>query len=414
MNSAKNLIAKQPILSLDEEIIGYELLFRTSLHTNASSIVNNKVATSKVLSDAIQNFGIRKLLGESKAFINVDRSFLLDKVIETIPKEHFVLEILEDVTMDKALVSRIEELYNKGYQIAIDDMDLSEEMCSNFSPILPYTSIVKIDVQVAGSLERLQKKVGQLAEYEVSLLAEKVETQEVFEECKALGFSYFQGYFFSKPQIIEGAKLDPRKSVVLDIIGMLQNNEEITKIVGAFNKNPDLTINLLKYMNASATGIKMEISSIQQAITLLGRSMLSHWVTLFLYSDLVTTDKNMSALMETVQLRAELMSNLSKRFKKDDGKSAQKAYLVGLLSLIDTVFKVPMQEILEESLLDMEIKTALLEKKGYLGQLLKLAIIFDKGNYKNIAIILEKINMSVMELSTILSKSFSTVKMRYS
>lgn len=414
MNSAKNLIAKQPILSLDEEIIGYELLFRTSLHTNASSIVNNKVATSKVLSDAIQNFGIRKLLGESKAFINVDRSFLLDKVIETIPKEHFVLEILEDVTMDKALVSRIEELYNKGYQIAIDDMDLSEEMCSNFSPILPYTSIVKIDVQVAGSLERLQKKVGRLAEYEVSLLAEKVETQEVFEECKALGFSYFQGYFFSKPQIIEGAKLDPRKSVVLDIIGMLQNNEEITKIVGAFNKNPDLTINLLKYMNASATGIKMEISSIQQAITLLGRSMLSHWVTLFLYSDLVTTDKNMSALMETVQLRAELMSNLSKRFKKEDGKSAQKAYLVGLLSLIDTVFKVPMQEILEESLLDMEIKTALLEKKGYLGQLLKLAIIFDKGNYKNIAIILEKINMSVMELSTILSKSFSTVKMRYS
>jgi EAL and modified HD-GYP domain-containing signal transduction protein len=407
-----NLIAKQPILCIDQNIIGYELLFRTHKHINASMIRDNKAATFKVVTDAMQNFGIKKLLGESKAFINVDRSFLMDDIIDNIPKEHFVLEVLEDVEIDEEILTRIEALHAKGYQIAIDDMDLSDAMCANFASILPYTAIVKVDVNEIECLEKFRDKIDKLIALEVELLAEKVETHDIFEQCKGMGFSYFQGYYFAKPQIIEGKKLDPRKSIILDIIGMLQANEEIDKIVHAFSSNLDLTINLLKYMNASSTGIKIEIASIQQAITLLGRIKLSHWATLFLYSNLVNDDKNMSALMESVELRGELMIQLARRYKNGDSQLELKAYLVGLLSLIDSVFNMPIEEVMSESLFDAEIKSAILDRKGFLGQILKLSIIFEKGNYTNISVILKKINMSVDELSKILSIAFSNVKQK--
>ena len=245
-------------------------------------------------------------------------------------------------------------------------------------------------------------------EYDVKFLAEKVETHEEFEMCKALGFEYFQGYFFAKPVIIEGRKIDPNRLGVMKLSQLLQSDAEIEEIIREFDYHPDLMINLLKYINTSAFSLRTEIKSIPQAINMLGRLPLAQWLTLFLYGDCLRERREMSILIDAILLRAELMTLLCRHYKKSR-EECERAHLCGLLSMVDTVFGVPLHEVFEQISFDPEIEAALLKKEGFFAKILIVARVIEQGDFTKIQKLTEKIKMPINELYAILSHAYENV-----
>ena len=399
------LIGRQPIFDRDGELYAYELLFRDS-ERNAADIVDNHAATSKVLADTLHTFGVAPLVGNHRAFLNIDQGFLHDPVIETIPPENFILEVLETVQVDRLLIERIAELKHLGYTFALDDIHFGDVQIETFRPLFEYISIVKVDFLVADPAT-IREKMRLFEPYPVIFLAEKVENEVIFEAAKALGFSFFQGYFFARPAILESKKIDPAKNTIVHLIKMIQEERELPEIAEAFKTAPELTINLCRFINSSSFTTRKDICSVPQALSLLGRRMLLRWLTLCLYTT-SKEEKYYTPLMETAMTRAEIMSMLAIRFRLDE-KLVNKAYLIGLLSLLDVIMHVPMEEIFKQIPFHKRVKKAVLRGEGELGRLLHVTRIIEEGNVQKVRRTLQKIKMSENELSTILAQSYYLV-----
>lgn len=404
----KILLARQPIFDSQNNIFAYELLFRDS-RKNQATITDSRYATAHVLSGSFSAFGLDKIVSDNKAFINIDEDFLLDDVIETIPSERFVLEILENVTVDKRVVNRVTELKEKGYSFALDDLCLNDEaQMENFKPLFEHVDFAKIDILATKNITKIQQKLDYLNSFKnLSVLAEKVETAAIFEDCKKMGFELFQGYFFSKPKILQAKKLDIKYSAIISLIEKLNSGAPIAKIEEEFHSNPNLTVGLLKYINSSIINTKKEISTIPQAVNMLGRQPLIQWLTLNLYA---STEEHpyRSSLLQTVMLRAELMASMARHYKLDKNRT-DKAYLVGLVSLLHALLHIPIDAIFKDIPFDKEIEKAVLQRDGALGKLLKIVSVFEKGDFFKIQTLLEKIKMNENALSDIMSRAYINV-----
>lgn len=404
------LVGRQPILDTEMRQYAFELLFRHRRQDSAE-ILDSHHATSKVLHDALNNIGLSSLIGNSTAFINVDYKFLMDPVIELIPPQRFVLEILEHVQVDDALIERIQYLKELGFIFAIDDLDLSEAMMQNFTPLLHLVSILKIDIQTLQSPQQAKEKIAQLSSYNFKFLAEKVETIEEFHWCQEVGFHYFQGYFFAKPTIVEGKKLSPNKLTVLRLVALLRADEELVKIEQEFSSNPALSINLLRYLNSAAFSFKSDISSIRQAIGMLGRSPLIQWLTLFIYAESAEKLQN-NPLLITALVRAETMTEIAKHYKMNK-QMTDKAYLTGLLSCLECMMQARFPDIFNQIRFEADIVEALIDHRGKLGTLLALALAVEQGEDK-IDKMLSKLRITSDTLSDIISRCYENVNEKYS
>ncbi|MDQ1339301.1 MAG: hypothetical protein QG567_453 [Campylobacterota bacterium] len=398
-----SFIGRQPILDLNKNIFGYELLFRDS-DENVACFIGDRYATSKVLTNTFNSFGLKNLVGESRAFINIDQHFIHDPAIETVPAENFMLEILETVIVDEAFVKRVKELKELGYIFVLDDITLCEKQLKNFKPILEYISIIKIDMLKIQNMEEIYEKLSQFNN-KIEFLAEKVEDETVFIKCKELGFRYFQGYFFAKPQVLKNKKLDPSSSLIMNIIQKIEQDAETKEIIEEFKKNPDICMNLFKYMNSSSFFTKKDICSIPQALNILGRKPLMKWLMLCMYS---TSKKSccFSVLLETAISRAEIMTMLASKYNQEQ-KIIEKAYLVGLISLFDAIMQTAFEEIFSEINFHQIIKDAVLKKEGTLGKFLKIVLIIEEGDIEKVRKLLKKINLKESELSEILTRCYS-------
>lgn len=405
------LIARQPIFDGNGGIYAYELLFRDSKQ-NFATVTDNRHATATVLANTFNTFGLDRIVESSKAFINVDKAFLFDDVIESIPPSRFVLEILESVEVDNALLTRIETLKSKGYAFALDDMSMSDENIEQFRPLFEMIDIAKIDFSLTRNIDTLQQKMAQLSAFDITFLAEKVENVDTYEYCKYLGFEYFQGYYFERPKILEAKKLEPGHVAVIKMVELVNGGAEIQKIEKEFNHNPGLTLNMLRYINSSHFSTQKEICSIAQAVNLLGRHTLLQWLILNLYSS-TKQNKYKNYILQAVMLRAEIMFTLAQR-RKLTTETANKAYLIGLLSLLDALLHIPKADIFSEFSFDKEITDAVLSHRGTLGTLLKIATVFEQGDFSSIRQILGKIKMNKDELSTMLSQCYVKVINRQS
>lgn len=399
------LIGRQPIFDTEGRLHAYELLFRES-ELNQATIVDNHAATSKVLADTLHTFGLASLVGNHRAFLNIDHGFLHDPVIETIPPENFVLEILETVQVDPSLIDRIAELKNLGYIFALDDIHFGDAQIKTFRPLFNFISIVKVDLLITDRTT-IREKMKLFEPYPVTFLAEKVESEADFEAAKALGFRFFQGYFFARPSVLESKKIDPAKNTIIHLIKMLQEERELPEIADTFKTAPELTINLCRFINSSSFTTRKDICSVPQALSLLGRRMLLRWLTLCLYTT-SKEEKYFTPLMETAMTRAEIMSMLAIRFGMEE-KLVHKAYLVGLLSLLDAIMHVPMEELFRQIPFHKRVQKAVLRGEGQLGQLLHIIRVIEEGNERKILRTLKKIKMSETELSTILTQSYYIV-----
>lgn len=403
-------IARQPILNKDQALFGYELLFRDSLD-NYAKINDDVYAISKTLINLFDNFGVDSILGNFKGFINVSEDFIMQDVVNIIPKDRFIFEILETTNVSEELTDRIKDLKSNGYIFALDDFIFTRDYVKMFAPLFGYVDFIKVDIQQIspeGEIVdkiKLAKGMEKIKKIPANFLAEKVETREEYLFCKDLGFDYFQGYYFAKPAIMTSKSIDPSRMVTVKLINMINKGESVSKIVDVFNVNPDLSYSLLRFINSAAFFFRSDIRSISHAINLLGLSNLQNWLILLSYAG---NEKHAlaSPLFHTAATRAKLMELMTdKKYNSKDKRES--AFLVGLLSFIDVLYKRPIDELLQKLSIEKEIHDALRYYEGFYGQLLYICILESKEHFGEMTKKLGNMGFSVDEFNEAKLKSIS-------
>jgi c-di-GMP-related signal transduction protein len=364
-------LARQPILNRNGKIFAYELLFRDSPLSESAVIHNGVQATAQVLENVLNNIGLSKLIGNHKAFVNCSREMLCDNLFCLLNPDRFVLEILETVTPDEAIIRVVEQYHKKGFQLALDDFVYTPETIEQWAPVFPYISYVKMDL-----VENTPKNRALAAAYfkakGISILAEKVETEFDFQECLKEGYDFFQGFFFAKPELVTTRKMDSTTAAILDLLKKLKSESSLDEISRAFENYPELIHKLLSYLNSS-NSFKKPLMTIQEALNQIGVDHLNHWLLLLLYARPEMGESPQSSpLFQNATHRARFLENLGKAIDPKSDFSA-KAFIVGLMSRMDALFKMPFQNILPSLSVDKDIQEALLYKNGRLGLLLRLA-----------------------------------------
>ncbi len=401
-------IARQPIVTANDSVYGYEILFRSLQEDGTVSVgfSDEMIATTRVVVNTLNHIGLHEVVGDGFGFINIDQELLLDDILLSLPKERFVIELLEHITVNDKVLERIKYLKSLGYKLALDDAHCADDFMENFGPILPFMDILKLDVSLIEK-SKLEERMQQFKSLSCQLLAEKVETKEDYEYYKKIGCTLFQGYFFAKPDIIKKEALDPAYKKIFKLINLLDQDVEIDEISQAFEESPEVTIQLLRFMNSGALGLSAKIRSIAHAITLLGKRPLKQWLLLIAFSKSHNQfDQSFhSPLLMLAQSRAKLMSELMKKFSKDPN-APHEAALVGVLSLIDVITHTSMEVVLSELHMAEEIESALLKHHGELGTLLNLAKSMETFDIEQANFFLENLNLSHHTLETALLASY--------
>jgi len=369
MQDANYLIGRQPILDRNEQVVAYELLFRSAGPRNCATVADATQATASVIINALSGFGLERILGSQKGFINMELDMLLSDSLGILPRERVVLELLESLVVTPELVERCRVLKQEGFQLALDD----HEYDPSYKELYGIVDIVKVDLLQTPS-PRLAGMVEKFRPYPVKLLAEKVETQEEYRLCRDLGFEYFQGFYFAKPSVMEKRRIDESGAALLRLMDLLMKDAELVMIERAFRESPGLTYKLLLLVNSVSLGLRGKIQNIRHAVAILGRQQIKRWVQLALFvSD--TNKGPESPLVEFVAVRAAFMEQLAYRHPglKDNGDAGEQAFLTGILSLLGSIYDVSMDEILANLSLPEAVKEALTTRSGALGQLLQLS-----------------------------------------
>ncbi len=358
-------IGRQPIYDRQLDVHAYELLFRHSA-ANAAEILNGDEATSRVILTTLTEIGLENIVGRQPAFINLTRGFILGKYPLPNLAGRLVLEVLEDIEMDEALIGGLRRLAGQGFRIALDDFIYRPHL----APLVDLADVVKIDLR---ALERadVEQHVQQLRRgHRVQLLAEKVETQEEFDFCRDLGFDYFQGYFLCKPNVIRGRATPPNRLAALRLLAELQKPQiDFPELEQLIVQDVALTYRVLRYINSAFFGLRQKVESVHRAIVLLGIDALRTLASLIVLSRI---DDKPHELLTTALLRAKMCELLSERDR-------EAAFTVGLFSMLDAMMDRPLPELLERVPLADAVVAALLHRGGALGQVLEAVIGYERG-----------------------------------
>jgi EAL and modified HD-GYP domain-containing signal transduction protein len=375
-------LGRQPILDRDQRLVAYELLFRSG-HVNASEVTDDLQATASVINHAFGEMGIQAVLGPHRGFINVSADMLHSDMIELLPREQVVLELLETIEINGGIVSRCHELRQKGFSLALDDFVFDEA----YLPLLDIVDIVKIDLLLHDP-DALRNAVQRLKQWPVKLLAEKVDSTEQAQYCMDLGFDLFQGYYFAKPSILSVKRADPAHLSLMKLLGLVLGDAGTHEIEQAFKQSPGLTYNLMRLVNSVAAGVGKKIGSVSQAIMVLGRRQLQRWLQLSLFT-LQPGSRYPSPLMQLAASRGKFMEILAGK-ENLDRDYRDEAFMTGILSLLDVLLGMPHEEIVAQLNLTENVRMALLRREGDLGRLLLLAEYVEQADRTSAAALLAK------------------------
>jgi len=368
-------VARQPIFDKNLNTYAYELLYRSRLESDNIEADGSfdDVATSNVISYTFMDFGLDRVVGNRVAFLNMTRNFLIDSDPLPMVKDQVVLEILEDIIVDDEVVAGVKNLVEQGYKIALDDFIFNE----SWWPLIKLAHIIKLDI-LAIDEQQLRQHVEMLKKEDVLLLAEKVETQEQYEMCKELDFDFYQGYFFTKPTLVQDVTLAANQVSILNLLTKLQNpGVEFDEIEQIVSTDLNLSYKLLKLLNSAAVGLPRKIDSIHQGLVILGFRAIRSWSTLIALSSIKT---DIPELMTVGLVRAKMCEQIADEF----GVEKETAFLVGLFSVLEALMAHPMSELLTLIPLSDSVKEALLDQSGELGPLLKTVMLYEQGLWDNI------------------------------
>lgn len=368
-------VGRQPIFDTNLNVFAYELLYRSAQQAvNSAGAVDGDQATTATIINTFVEIGFDKLVRDKMAAINLTEQFLLDDNKLPFSPKQVILEILEDVPVTPALIAAVQRLVDKGYIIALDDYLYNPA----HAPLLKLAKIVKIDL-MALSDQELKEHVQVLKQYNVKLVAEKIETPQEYLYCRELGFDYFQGYFLSRPQIISGEKLPANRLTVLNLLAVLHNpNADADDLAEAINTDVTTSYKLLKMINSAAFNLQREIQSIQQGVMLLGRRKLSSWASMLSMSSL--SDRP-SEILRTAMIRAKMCELLAEKSKE---REIDRYFTVGLFSALDLLLQRPLPKLLEPLPLGEDVLEGLLYHRGRLGDVLSCVMAYEISDWRNV------------------------------
>jgi c-di-GMP phosphodiesterase len=359
-------LARQPILNRGQDLFAYELLFRNT-DMRVANVTNDLSATASVIAHASQ-LGMEKVIGDSLGFVNVDAAVLRSDIFQFLPKERVVLEIVETMRVTPELLQRISRLVQEGFRFALDDVITDSE---DVRQLLPLVEIIKFDLRDM-PLSALLKLTPQFKRANKTLLAEKVETREQFDTCMDLGFDLFQGYFFARPAILSGKKLSPSQMAIMQLLGQITSDADTSDIENSIKSDIALCFNLLRLVNTPAIGVPRKIDSVNQALMVLGRDQLKRWLQIMLYAEPCKKGQAMTPLLNLAATRGRMLELMAHSMNPESRGMRDTAFTVGIMSLMDTLFSLPMTEILEQVAVVDTVSDALLYRKGPYGDMLRL------------------------------------------
>ena len=380
-------IGRQAILDQQKNVYAYEILFRSDLKNAFDPNLDGNVATQSVMVNAMLDFGMNKLVSDKRAFINFTEQNLLTRAPKLLPSETVVVEILENVQPTSEILEAVKELKEAGYKIALDDFVL----LPGYEPLIEMADIIKVDFRITESPEE-RKKMREILPKHVRLLAEKIETEEEFQQALTYGYVLFQGYFFCKPTILQQKRLTSNALSKMRLLREInRQNVDFSAITGVISSDTNLVHKLLTYINSAGVGLANHVSNLKQATVLLGASGVRRWVTLV---SLQTFSEDKPPELFTLSLmRAKFCELIAAKLKRS-GLTADTGFLLGMFSLLDVLLNLPMEEVLKKVNLSDELTDALLGKDNDLRRLLDLVIAYEKGDWDTVIAYCERENLS--------------------
>lgn len=394
MAEKKFFLGRQPILDCEQNLYGFELLFRSAdtLHANVTDYLQ---ASASVIFDALSSFGLIEILGKHKGFINVNADVLMSEALELLPPERIVIELLEHVPITETVINRCRELKEKGFSLALDD-HVYEPV---YEPLYEVVDIIKVDLLRTG-MDQLPRELETFRRWKPKLLAEKVETFEQYEYCNALGFTYFQGYYFARPVVLTRTRVDVGRLAIVKLFNQLVSEVDIDELETTFKQNPNMILNLLRLVNSVSVGLKEKITCLRHAIMVLGYHQLRRWAMMALFAN-NTQAVGDNPLLVMAATRARLMESVisEQPAARLDRDYPDRAFMTGILSLADALLKVPIEEVVASLNLNEDVRQALLAREGELGTLLLLVEKIERDDFEDISPIFERFSTSMAKLA---------------
>lgn len=371
------LLFRDPILDRKQEIAGYHLSLRSD---DATGKLRPRHELGAALIGAYSELGLQSALGKAVAFIGIDADLLPDDLVDFLPIDAVVIELLLDGPPDPATLARCRHLRERGHQLALTAYRGIEERSR---PLLPLVGVVKIDATAARPGE-LADLAGSLRNLPIRLLAEGVDTREQMERCRSVGFELFQGRYFAQPEIVSGRRLSASQATLIRLINLVGRDADSARIEDAFKHEPALTLNLLRIVNSvgyRGGRLGQPVTSLRHAITLFGRRPLQRWLSLLLLAPAGATDPARAPLLQVAALRGRMMELLVQSgSSRSPDRAPDLAFLTGILSMMPAALGLPIDEILDQIAVDGEVRSALCEHRGLLGSVLALLECFDSDD----------------------------------
>ena len=387
-------IARQPIFNTKKQIYGYELLFRGGASDKSYTDTSGDQATSNVIMESFFSRGIDSITGGKPAFVNFTSRLLLENTATLFPKEQLIVEILEDVDPTPEIIKACRALHKRGYKLALDDFVYSQEL----DPLIEMSRIIKFDF-IGSTPQEIAIMMKQINTRGKWLLAEKIETNEMFDLARKMGFSLFQGYFFSKPETMSAKVLSPLKISYIALMREVSRGEDMDfhKVSEAIRSDVALSYKLLKLVNSAYYGLRAEVNDISRAIAIIGTTELRKWVFMIALMGLNTGKPD--EIMRMSMVRGKFLEDINIRCKFV--KSDENAFQTGLFSLLDVLIEVPMRSALDGMLLSEEVREALLSDSGPLHDLLELVVSLERSDWDTTDKLVQTMDISEGQISEV-------------
>ncbi|KIE18925.1 histidine kinase [Vibrio sinaloensis] len=385
-------VARQPIFNAKRQTLGYELLFRDGENNAYPSHIESNRATYRLIVENFLSLGTNPAIDTSRCFINFPQESLIRGLPMVLPKDKVVIEVLETCTPNDDLYLAVKKLSQAGYLIALDDFVYSAE----WERFLPFVQIVKLDIMAMGlesACDFVKERIGKGVKRR--FLAERVETEAEFLTTRSAGFSFFQGYFFGKPEITRKGYLSPEQLIAMELFKeVCQPEVDFVKIEKIVAKDVSLSYQLLRFVNTMSDRLEVSISSFRQALIYLGQDKLKIFVSLAVAS-FVSTRKPKELYNLSLQRAqfCQLMAN-----DNPFNEYRDQAFLIGLFSMLDALIDVSLDELVEQLPLCSSIKLALLERQGPYGLLLKVEECYERADWYGIKEACHQLNVSVDDI----------------
>jgi c-di-GMP-related signal transduction protein len=376
----QRFVARQPIFDLKQNVFGYELLFRNGIENYFNA---DPESAARSTLDSSLLFGIETLCDNRRAFVNCTREVLFKDLITLLPPGQAVAEILETVEPEDRVIAACKRLKSSGYLIALDDFAPHDPRI----PLVEYADMIKVDIRATRPEERAAM-MRRFASPKCKMLAEKLETPHEFYQARKMGFVYFQGYFFCRPEIVMGREVPASRLHYVRLLEMVSRREiDMRELEKLLKQEASISYRLLRYLNSPLFGFSLEITSIRHAMAVLGERELRRWIRLIV--TVGAAEQKCSELVLMGLARARFCELLS-----DRTQSSSDLFLMGLLSVMDAILEVTMEALLEQLPVDHETKAVLLGQKSPLRPLYQLMLAQESGEWTKTAALAQELKLT--------------------